>query len=299
MDGDAPALAGKVALVTGGSRGMGREMAVAFVAAGAKGVCITAAAASDESRAEIEAEFAETIRRAEAVGGKGRIIAAHADVCSWADCQAAVTRTVAAFGGLDILINNAGKSPRYHGARGIPFWQTEPDGFALVIETNVVGPYNMARAAVPEMLKRGWGRIVNISKGYDAMHEAHTGAYGPSKAAVETESLSWAEELAGSGVTVNTVAPGGAVATKFGRGDANTTRGMPPTVVVPCMVWLASPASGGFTGCRFDAARWDAALPGEVAALACREAALFPRPAKDTRLDLTWQVPGRAPGEST
>ena len=109
------------------------------------------------------------------------------------DCARAVAETEAAFGHLDVVVNNAGKSQRYHGERGAPFWETEAEGFRLVIETNVVGPYLMARAAVPAMIERGWGRVINITKSFDSMHEAHTGAYGPSKAALEAASLSWAE----------------------------------------------------------------------------------------------------------
>ncbi len=288
---DGITLAGKAALVTGGSRGLGREMAVAFARAGAEGVTVIAAAASDEKTEEIEAELAETLRLIESAGGKG--LALHADVCSRRACMEAVGRTEEAFGSLDILVNNAAKSPRYHGARGIPFWETEPEGYRLVIDTNVVGPYMMAHAAVPGMVKRGWGRVINITKGFDSMHEAHTGAYGPSKAALEAESLSWAEELAGTGVTVNTVLPGGAVNTKFGRGTL-TGRGFPPTVVVPCALWLASPLSDGVNGCRYNAAEWDASLSPDAAAEACREVALFPKPAKETKLDRAWQVPRRA-----
>lgn len=281
-------LAGRVALVTGGSRGLGREMAVAFARAGARGIAITAFAASDETRAEIRAELDETVALVEGMGG--RALALEADICSADDCARAVAETEAAFGALDIVVNNAGKSQRYHGARGIPFWETDAAGYRLVIDTNVVGPYLMARAAVPTMIERAWGRVINITKSFDSMHEAHTGAYGPSKAAVEAESLSWAEEVAGTGVTVNIIAPGGAVATKFGRGRINE-RGLPPAVVAPCATWLASPASDGFNGCRFNASRWDTALPLDAAAEACREAALFPLPEKETRLDRAWEAP--------
>jgi 3-oxoacyl-[acyl-carrier protein] reductase len=283
-------LDGKVALITGASRGMGREMAVAFIKAGARGVAITAAAASDETREEIETELAETVALMDAAGGKGRALATQGDICRPADAAAAVEMTVAAFGGLDILMNHAGKSQRYHGPRDIPFWQTDPEGYRLVIETNVVGAYNMARAAVPHMLKKQWGRIINTSKSFDSMHEAFAGAYGPSKAALEAEALSWAEELAGTGVTVNSIQPGGAVATKFGRGAGGNARGLPPTIMVNCALWLASPASDGINGCRFDAKRWDLSLPGAQAAERCREPALFPRPtSKTSKLDLTWR----------
>lgn len=284
-------LNGKVALITGASRGMGREMAVAFARAGAAGITATAAAADDESRAEIETELGETVALVEQAGGRG--LAIHADILSRADCESAVEQTIGMFGRLDILCNHAGKSQRYHGPRDIPFWETEPEGYRLVMTTNIIGSYLMSRAAVPHMLKNGWGRIIVTSKSLDSMHEAYAGAYGPSKAGLEAQTLSWAEELEGTGVTINSVEPGGPVPTKFGRGQVTGTRGLPVDVLVPCALWLASDFSDGINGCRFDAKHWDGSLPPREAGLACRDRPLFPRPksSKGSKLDLAWVIP--------
>lgn len=278
----------KVALITGGSRGLGREMAIAYARAGARTV-ITAAAAMDETRDAINAELAGVVHEMKAAGGNG--LAVYADVTQWGDCIGAVRQAVDAFGALHVLVNNAARSQRYHGARGIPFWETDPQGWLGVIATNVVGPYYMAKAAAPPLLRAGWGRIINISKHPDQMHEAYAGAYGPSKAALEAESLSWAEELLPHNVTVNTVDPGGAVNTLFGRGLMRNV-GLDPSVIVPVALWLASEASNGITGSRYDAKRWDVSLPMAEAAELCREGPIFPLPISRTSpLDLAWRPP--------
>jgi NAD(P)-dependent dehydrogenase (short-subunit alcohol dehydrogenase family) len=281
-------LSGTVALVTGASRGMGREIALAYARAGARGVVVTAAPGSDESLAAIETALAALA--AEIASSGGRAVAVTADVTSWDDCVRAVATTVEAFGALHVLVNNAGRSQRYHGARGIPFWETDHDGWAGVIATNTLGPYLMAKAAMPALFAAGWGRIINVSKHPDQMHEAHTGAYGPSKAALEAQSLSWAEELLDRNVTVNVIDPGGAVNTTFGRGLLRNV-GLDPTVIVPMALWLASDASDGVTGCRFDAKRWDDARPLADAAERCREGPLFPLPVTRTSpLEQAWKA---------
>lgn len=279
----------RVVLITGGGRGMGREMAIAFARAGARGVTITAAAAPDETSAQIAAELAAVVAEIEAAGGKG--LALQADVTRWPDCSTAVARTVEAFGALHVLVNNAGKSQRYHGARDIPFWETDHDGWQSVIATNLIGPYLMSKAAAPQLLAAGWGRIINISKHPDQMHSAHAGAYGPSKAGLEAQSLSWAEELHGHNVTVNCLDPGGPVNTTFGRGAVRGV-GLEPAVIVPAALWLASEQSDGVSGCRFDAKRWDASLPVAEAAEGCREGPMFPvLTLRTSALERAWQPP--------
>jgi len=285
---DTVSLDRKVAIIAGASRGMGREIAIAYALAGVRGVTVTAAPASDETRDGIEAELAEVVAAIEEAGGEGTGLGLIADVTDRADCQIAVDRTVETFGGLHILFHNAGKSQRYHGPRDIPFWQAEPEGWRDVITTNVLGPYLMAKAAIPKMLENGWGRIIITNKNADSQHEAFAGAYGPSKSAVEAEALSWAEETEGTGVTVNCLGPGGAVNTRFGRGEIRD-RGLDPKVMNNMALWLASDESDGVNGCRFSAKHWDDSLSNAEAAEKCRAAPLFPVPLKPTKLDLAWK----------
>ena len=204
-----------------------------------------------------------------------------------------VAETVKTFGGVDILVNNAGKSGRYVGgdSRRVPFFDADPDGYSEVTETNVMGPFLMARAAAKHMMDAGWGRIVNISKSVDAMHRAFSTPYGSSKAALEATTIAWAEDLHGTNVTVNSLAPGGSLNTKFGSGEI-PGRGMEPTVIVPMALWLASAASDGVTGCRFIANRWDESLAPDEAAEGCRERAVFPVPKGGTPLKKAWAGPG-------
>ncbi len=290
---DPISLDGKVAIIAGASRGMGREIAIAYASAGAKGITVLAAPASDETKQAIEAELAETVAAIEKAGGQGTGLGLIAEVTDWADCRMAVARTVETFGALHVLFHNAGKSQRYHGDRDIPFWETEPEGWRDVITTNVVGPYMMAKAAIPTMLQAGWGRVVITNKSADSQHEKFAGAYGPSKSAVEAQALSWAEETDGTGVTVNCLDPGGAVNTRFGRGEIRD-RGLDPKVMNNMALWLASDESGGVNGCRFSAKYWDGQLGHAEAAEKCRNAPLFPVPLKPTALGLAWTGSERA-----
>ena len=132
------------------------------------------------------------------------------------------------------------------------------------------------------------GRIINISKNVDAMHRPFNTPYGPSKAALEAATIAWAEDLWGTGVTVNSLGPGGAVDTRFGDGTVSG-RGLPADVMSPCALWLASSLSDGVTGCRYTGNRWDATLAPDAAAEACREPQIFPVPERETKLALAWR----------
>ncbi len=155
------------------------------------------------------------------------------------------------------------------------FWQADPDVWRMVIDTNVNGPFFMARAAVPAMLRGGWGRIVNISMNHETMRRAGFSPYGPSKAALESETIIWSRDLIGSGITVNALLPGGATLTGMIPNNVDPTlkaKLLDPTVIVPPLLWLASDASDALTGMRFDASRWDAMLDGASAAEGCGQA---------------------------
>ncbi|MEY9951557.1 SDR family NAD(P)-dependent oxidoreductase [Leifsonia sp. EB34] len=260
------ALEGKVAIVTGGGRGLGHAMALGLARAGAS-VVISAARQPEEIGA-----VAEDIN---AMLGAHRVLALQADVTQEADCRRLVDDAIAAFGGLHILVNNAGRGMKYVSADFLTeptrFWEVDSDTWRTIVDTNVNGPFLMAKAAVPHLVRQRWGRIVNITMNHETMRRAGFSPYGPSKAALESETVIWAQDLAGSGVTVNGLLPGGATDTGMipdGVSEEVRSRLLRPEVMVEPLLWLTSEASANITGARLDAARWDSALAPDQAAAA-------------------------------
>src|SRR6202521_685672 len=111
-----------------------------------------------------------------------------ADVTKEEDCRLVVRQTIREFGSVHILVNNAGRGMRFVSEKFFDtptkFWQTDPAVWKMIIDTNVNGPFLMARAAVPHMRKQRWGRIVNISMNHETMRRAGFSRYGPSKDAL-------------------------------------------------------------------------------------------------------------------
>jgi len=141
------------------------------------------------------------------------------------------------------------------------FSETDPATWAMIVDTNVNGPFYMARAAVPVMLKQHWGRIINISVNQETMQRRGFSPYGPSKAALESETVIWSEDLAGTGITVNSLLPGGVTMT--GMVTQSVLEHfkdvmLEPEVIVPPLLWLASDASDQTTGKRIVAKSWRA-----------------------------------------
>jgi 3-oxoacyl-[acyl-carrier protein] reductase len=154
------------------------------------------------------------------------------------------------------------------------FWEVDSDTWRTIVDTNVNGPFLMAKAAVPHMVRQRWGRVINITMNHDTMRRAGFSPYGPSKAALESETVIWAQDLLGTGVTVNGLLPGGATDTGMipdGVPEAVRRQLLRPEVMVEPLLWLASEAAAGITGTRLNAAHWDSTLPAERAATAALE----------------------------
>jgi NAD(P)-dependent dehydrogenase (short-subunit alcohol dehydrogenase family) len=262
---------GHVAIVTGGGRGLGRAMVLGLAQAG-----INVVATAARERTEIEA-VAEEVRQS---CGESRVLPLVADVTQEDDCGEVVDVAVRRFGRLDILVNNAGRGMKYVSTEFLTeptrFWEVAPDTWRLLIDTNVNGPFMMARQVVPVMLKLGWGRIVNVSVSQGTMRRRGFSPYGPSKAALESETIIWAQDLEGTGVTVNALLPGGATLTGMVPDtlpEKAKSALLDPSIMVPPLLWLVSPEADGMTGRRLVAARWQSGSDGKSAAEAATEQA--------------------------
>jgi NAD(P)-dependent dehydrogenase (short-subunit alcohol dehydrogenase family) len=247
-----PPLRGKVAIVTGAGStiGLGHAMTLALLRAGARVTLMDVDAQSLEQSTTDAAEVAGSRSALPVVG----------DVSKPDDVQRAVERTLAEFGGLHILVNNAGINPRVDaGPSNLIFDNIPPDVWLKTFEVNVSGAFLMARAVAGHMVGQGWGRIIGITTSMDTM--LRVAPYGPSKAAHEALMAVMAHELQGTGVTANVLIPGGATNTMMTQAERDRGKLLAPEVMQASAVWLASDASDGFTGCRLTAQLWDEELP--------------------------------------
>lgn len=252
-----PRIESKTAIVTGAARGLGRAMAIGLLRAGAN---VGLVDIDGDELDNVAGEAAE-------LAGEDRVLSVVTDVSDEAAVQRAVRATLGKFADLAILINDAGIGPPANGRSLFndpeKFWETDPAVWRKTIEVNTVGSYLMASTSAPHMIEAGWGRIINVTTSLNAMYMAGCGAYGPSKAALEANTSIMAQDLEGTGVTANVLVPGGPANTRMIPADAGLERAalIQPDVMVPPALWLASNASDGINGMRFQAVLWDPALP--------------------------------------
>ncbi len=184
-------LHGKTAVVTGGSRGIGREIAIAL---GARGAYVFVNYVSRADAAE------ETIGLVRQAGGDGAIV--QCDVADFSATQETMKEVVGQAGSVDILINNAGIT-----RDGLLPLMKEAD-WDQVLDTNLKGAFNCSKAVVRSMMKKKWGRIVNVSSVVGFSGNAGQANYAAAKAGMVGLTKSLAREFASRRITVNCVAPG-------------------------------------------------------------------------------------------
>ncbi|PYN97548.1 MAG: 2-deoxy-D-gluconate 3-dehydrogenase [Candidatus Rokuibacteriota bacterium] len=239
-----PALAGKVAIVTGGSRGLGRSIAIALATAGAD------VAVAARSKADLE-ETAGLVERA----GR-RAIAVPTDVTSYAEVERLIEATRSAFGRLDVLVNNSGV------AKVQPLVEWRPDDWRAVVDVNLGGVFNGCRAAAPYFIAQRAGKVINISSMLAAVGLSGYTIYSATKGAIIAFTRTLGVEWARHNVQVNAIAPGWFAtdmsAPAFGPENPKVAerllRDIParrtgrPDEIGPLAVYLASSASDFMTG---------------------------------------------------
>jgi len=235
---------GRVAIVTGGARGIGLAVARRMVASGAA-VSIWDAdpAKTEESRAALAAE--------------GRVTAEVLDLTDEVAVAEATAKTAAAHGKIDVLVNNAGIT-----GGNMPVTEIPPEQWRRVMEVNLTAPFLVARAVVPHLVASGWGRVVNVASVAGKEGNPNAAHYSASKAGLIGLTKSLAKELATKGVLVNCVTPAAAKTDIFNQMTEQHIAFMLSKIpmgrfggveeVAAMVAWLASEECSFSTGAVFD-----------------------------------------------
>ena len=241
---DGKDLQGRVAIVTGGARGIGYAVAERLLGMGAT------VALWDRDAARLETAEA-------ALASKGRVRSSLVELTDERSVEAASAELVAATGRIDVLVNNAGIT-----GGNAKLWELPPDEWRRVVEVNLVAPYLVCRAVVPRMVAGGWGRIVNVASVAGKEGNPNASHYSASKAGLIGLTKSLGKELAASGVLVNCVAPAAAKTDIFDQmSEAHIAfmlskipmgRFLEVKEAAAMIGWLCSPDCSFSTGAVFD-----------------------------------------------
>jgi NAD(P)-dependent dehydrogenase (short-subunit alcohol dehydrogenase family) len=252
----------RVAIVTGAAGGIGREVVLGLLGTGLR-------VAAVDRTAQGLAELAQAAQQRQQ---DANLMTIEADLARDESIDDIVSKARNRFGAIDILVNNAGVGQATirsdNRQNPIKFWDVTPEQWKLFVAVHTNAPMALSRAVVRDMVRQKWGRIVNVTTSLGTMIREGAPTYGPSKAALEAFSAIMAKDLAGTGVTVNVLVPGGITNTGMVPLEAGYDRAemIQPAVMAPPLNWLVSDAAGSVTGRRFLAVHWDPSLPPEEAA---------------------------------
>jgi 2-dehydro-3-deoxy-L-rhamnonate dehydrogenase (NAD+) len=237
-------LKGRVAVITGGAQGIGYAVAERMLNSGASVVLW-------------DIDALRLIDAENALAKLGKVTTSTVELTMAADVDAATAEAIKAHGKIDILVNNAGIT-----GGNAPTWELKPEVWQQVIDVNLVGPFLTCRAVVPQMLKQGYGRIVNIASVAGKEGNPNASHYSASKAGLIALTKSLAKELATKGVLVNAVSPAAAKTAIF---DSMTeqhiafmlskipmNRFLEVGEAAAMIAWLASEECSFSTGAVFD-----------------------------------------------
>jgi NAD(P)-dependent dehydrogenase (short-subunit alcohol dehydrogenase family) len=225
-------LEGKVAIVTGSGRGLGREFALCLAREGARvvvndlGVALSGAATDEDPAGQVCAEIAE-------IGSEA--VPARQSVSGFDSAGEIVQTAIDTFGRVDIVVNNAGI------VRDRTLLKMEEADFDAVIDTHLKGTFNMVRHAAPHMKDQGYGRVINITSSAGLRGNFGQTNYGAAKAGIMGMTFVWALELARAGITVNALAPAGVTRmTGSLAAEAEVPPTLDPSLNAPLVAFLAS-----------------------------------------------------------
>ena len=235
-------LDGRVAIVTGSGRGIGREFALCFGREGAK-VVINDVGVSLDGQGTDDDPAVQVCKEIEALGGEA--VPNYDSVSDFDGAQRIVQTAVDAFGTVDILVNNAGI------VRDRSLLKMEESDFDAVIGVHLKGTFNCTRHAAPVMKEQGYGRIVNITSSAGLRGNFGQTNYGAAKAGIMGMTFVWSLELGRYGITVNAIAPSGATrmtASLFEKSGAEPPAEENPALNAPLVAYVASEQAGHVNG---------------------------------------------------
>tara|TARA_B100000686_G_scaffold352196_1_gene453348 strand:+ start:3528 stop:4388 length:861 start_codon:yes stop_codon:yes gene_type:complete len=242
-------LDGKITIVTGAGRGLGRAMAKGLLNANAKLVLVEVdQTVLDDTMGEIGQDCLGIL----------------ADVSKKSESERIVSETIQHFGNVHCLINNAGLGPerfRDTARTNVQMvWEIEAEDWKQYLGVNMTAHFFMTKAIVPHLLQQGWGRIVNVTTSLETMIDHTNGAYGPSKAGAEALATMTAVGLEGTGVTCNVLIPGGPSDTRMISSTGvyeDRKKLIKPEVMVAPLLTILSDNSDNINNVRVRAVFWD------------------------------------------